>query len=108
MAAAIVDLDINEGDTFVMDLELWENEEETIPIDVTGHTFSGAFQIGTKYIPMTITHALPAVNVISITVPYTDMANLSSKGKYDIDQLIGTEKFRLLQGKVRVSAEVTT
>ena len=37
------------------------------------------------------------------------MADLSSQGKYDIDQLTAdNDKFRLIQGNVRVSQEVTT
>ena len=28
MAAAVVDLDINEGDTFIMSMELWEDEDK--------------------------------------------------------------------------------
>ncbi len=109
MAAAIVDLDINEGDSFVMTLEFWEDADNTIPIDITADVFTGAFQIGTKYIPMTTTISAPAVNVLTATVDYSTMVDLSSKGKYDIDQLIPSgEKFRLIQGVVRINQEVTT
>jgi len=108
MAAAIVDLDINEGDTFVMTMELWENQDNTIPIDVSLDTFTGSFKIGTKTIPMTISVSLPAVNVVEATVSYTQMVNLSNVGNYDIDQLTSYgEKYRLIQGKVRVNQEVT-
>ncbi len=108
MAAAIVDLDINEGDTFLMTVEFWEDVDNTLPIDITNETFTGSFKIGTKTIPMTFSVLVPAVNVLEATVAYTLMGDLSSKGKYDIDQLTpANEKFRLMQGDVRISPEVT-
>ena len=109
MAAAIVDLDINEGDTFIMTMELWENQDNTIPIDVSADTFTGSFKIGNKTIPMRVVLLGPTVNVLEATVDYTNMADLSRTGKYDIDQLTQYgERFRLIQGNVRVSQEVTT
>ena len=107
MAAAIVDININEGETFIMSLEFWDDVDNTIPIDVSTDTFTGSFKIGTKTIPMTITHLTPAVNVIEAKVAYSLMTDLSSKGKYDVDQLnTSGDKFRLIQGDVRVSQEV--
>jgi len=107
MAAAIVDININEGETFIMSLEFWDDADNTIPIDVSTDTFTGSFKIGTKTIPMTMTHLTPAVNVIEAKVAYSLMTDLSSKGKYDIDQLnTSGDKFRLIQGDVRVSQEV--
>ena len=108
MAAAVVDLSINEGETFIMSLEFWEDVDNTLPIDVSNDTFAGSFKIGTTTIPMTITHLTPAVNVIEAKVDYALMVDLSSKGKYDIEQLTpDAEKFRVIQGDVRVSQEVT-
>jgi len=109
MAAAVVNLDkVNEGETFIMSLEFWDDVDNTIPIDVSTDTFTGSFKIGTKTIPMTITHLTPAVNVIEARVAYSLMTDLSSKGKYDIDQQnTSGERFRLIQGDVRVSQEVT-
>ena len=108
MAAAIVDLDINEGDTFIMSLEFWEDVDNTLPIDITKDTFTGSFKIGTKTIPMVCTISTMTTNVLEASVDYTLMADLASKGKYDIDQLTEyNEKFRLIQGNVRVSQEVT-
>ncbi len=107
MAAAIVDININEGETFIMSLEFWDDVDNTLPIDVSTDTFTGSFKIGTKTIPMTITHLTPAVNVIEAKVAYSLMTDLSSKGKYDVDQLnTSGDKFRLIQGDVRVSQEV--
>ena len=107
MAAAIVDININEGETFIMSLEFWDDVDNTIPIDVSTDTFTGSFKIGTKTIPMTMTHLTPAVNVIEAKVAYSLMTDLSSKGKYDVDQLnTSGDKFRLIQGDVRVSQEV--
>jgi len=107
MAAAIVDININEGETFIMSLEFWDDVDNTLPIDVSTDTFTGSFKIGTKTIPMTMTHLTPAVNVIEAKVAYSLMTDLSSKGKYDVDQLnTSGDKFRLIQGDVRVSQEV--
>lgn len=107
MAAAIVDININEGETFIMSLEFWDDVDNTLPIDVSTDTFTGSFKIGTKTIPITITHLTPAVNVIEAKVAYSLMTDLSSKGKYDVDQLnTSGDKFRLIQGDVRVSQEV--
>jgi len=106
MAAAIVDLDINEGDTFIMTLEFWENQDNTQPIDVSADTFKGSFKIGTKTIPMAV--VIHDTNVIEAKVAHTLMHDLQAKGNYDIDQLTSEgENFRVIQGKVRVSPEVT-
>ena len=107
MAAAIVDLDINEGDTFVMSLEFWEDQDNTIPIDVSLDTFTGTFHIGTKDIPISCV-VTAAKNVLEATVAYTLMRDLQSKGAYEIDQLTPqNESYRLIQGNVRVSQEVS-
>ena len=106
MAAATVDLEIDEGDTFIMTLEFWVNADGTIPMDISGDTFTGAFKIGTKFIPMTITTSSSVTNVIELRVDQTLMKDLSTKGRYDIDQLTNGDNFRLLQGAVRVSPEV--
>jgi len=109
MAAAIVDLTINEGDTFIMTMDLWSDVDNTIPIDITADTFTGSFKIGEKIIPITLMVSSSAVNVLEATVDYTLMGDLSKQGKYDIDQLTPAgEKYRLMQGNVRVSPEVTT
>jgi len=107
MAAAIVDLDINEGETFLMATEFWEDVDNTIPVDISAWIWEGAFKIGTKFIPMGINVLPDVVNAIEITVDYSTMVELSSKGTYDIEALVGTEKFRVFQGAVRVSQEVT-
>ncbi|RLE27913.1 MAG: hypothetical protein DRJ61_16980 [Acidobacteria bacterium] len=106
--AAIIDLDINEGDTFVMSLDFWSDVDNTIPIDITADTFKGSMKIGTKTIPMTIRISTVAVNSIQATIAYQLMGDLSKAGKYDIDQLTNSgENYRIVQGDVRVNAEVT-
>ncbi len=105
--AAVVDLDINEGDTFIMSMELWEDEDNTIPIDVSADTFTGSFKFGTKLIPMQVVVSGQASNVVEASVSYTLMGSLSTQGKYDIDQLSNGERFRFMQGDVRVDQEVT-
>jgi len=106
MAAAIVDLDINEGDTFTMSLEFWENQDNIIPIDISNDTFKGSFKIGQKRIDMTINHL--STNAIEATVNHSLMHDLSARGAYDIDQLtVEGENYRVIQGAVRISPEVT-
>ena len=108
MGAAIVDLEINEGHTFVMSLELWENEDNTIPIDVSSDTFIGSFEFSGVNIPMVVVLMDGTTNVIEATVSHTSMVDLPTKGKYDIDQLQADgERYRLIQGRVRVNQEVT-
>ncbi len=104
--AAIVDLDINEGETFIMAIEFWSDQDNTIPIDVSSDVFTGSFKIGTKSIPMAFSFL--QTNIIEAKVEYTEMAVLSNAGKYDIEQLdVAGDKFRIMQGNVRVSQEVT-
>jgi len=106
MATAVLDLDINEGDTFIMTIDFWEDSDNTLPLDISLDTFTGSFQIGEKLIPMTMT--ILEVNVLEASVAYQLMGDLSKKGKYDIDQLLpDNEKFRLIQGNVRINKEVT-
>ena len=106
--AAVVDIDINEGDTFLMSLDFWSDADNTIPIDITSSVFKGSFQIGEKLIPMVMTISSSAVNVLEASVAYTLMGDLSKQGKYDIDQLENGENFRVIQGSVRVNPGVTT
>ena len=106
--AAVLDLDINEGDTFTMSMELWENEDNTIPLDVSADTFIGSFEFSGNNIPMVMTVSGDANNVVNASVTYAQMGNLPSKGMYDIDQLnTAGERYRLIQGRVRVNPEVT-
>jgi len=106
MATAILDVNINEGDTFVMDIEFWHNIDQTLPIDISNDIFAGSFEFAGKNIPMVCT--IIGVNVLEVKVDYTVMVDLPKKGKYDIDQTTeGDERFRIMQGDVRVSAEVT-
>ena len=107
--AAVVDVDINEGDTFIMTIEMWSDEDNTIPIDVSGSTFTGSFKFGTRIVPMSCIVSGVSNNVLTAKVEYTQMANLPTQGKYDIDQLdnASNEKFRLIQGAARVDQEVT-
>ena len=108
MAAAIVDININEGETFIMSIEFWSDQDNTLPIDISADTFTRSFKIGTKVVPMVFSYLTPAVNVLEAKVDYSLMVDLSTQGKYDIEQLdASNDKFRLMQGNVRVSQEVT-
>ena len=107
MAAAVVDVDINEGDTFVMVLDLWENQDKTIPIDITPDTFTGSMKFGTKVIPLIIEKSILVVNSITATTDFNLMRDLGLHGSYEIDQKLPSgESYRLIQGRVLVNQEV--
>jgi len=106
MAAAVVDININEGDTFKMSLDLWSDADNTLPIDLSTSTFEGQFKFGPSRVNMTIEVVVP--NILNISVPYANMGMLPDTGKYDIDQIVvGDERYRLIQGNVKVNHEVT-
>ncbi len=108
MATAILDITINEGDSFIMALDFWSDVDNTIPIDITADTFNGSFKIGTKVIPMTITTSTIVVNSIECKIVGNLLKDLSNLGKYDIDQVdVVGDTFRLMQGALRISQEVT-
>ena len=107
MAAVTLDLSLNEGETFIMAIEFWEDDDGTIPADITNNSFDGAFKIGQKYIPMTIIVKDASTNVIEATISYDLMVDLELAGRYDIEMLQDGEKFRIIQGAVRISKEVT-
>lgn len=104
---AVLDITINEGDTFIMVLELWDDVDNTLPTDISADDFKGTFKFGNLTIPMNIKKLTPAVNAIEASVQYTDMRDLPRQGRYDIDQLPTGESFRLLEGAVQVSKEIT-
>ena len=103
MAAAIVDLNINEHETFEMTMSYWLNEDRTQPIDLIGWTFNGAFNFGDLCIPMTFTIN---GNDVLVTVTANSLVNLPKKGSYSIEATNGTEIYRIQQGSVRVDKEV--
>ena len=107
MASAVVDIDINEGDTFVMTLDLWENQDRTIPVDVSGDTFTGNMKFGKKIVPFIVVKSPFAVNVITVTTDYKKMVDLGRQGSYELDQLTGGESYRLIQGRTLVNQEVS-
>ena len=102
MAAAVVDVNINEHETFEMTLVYWENEDRTIPLDLTGWTFDGAFNFGSVCIPMAFT---VNENEVLVRVEADQLINLPRKGTYSIEASNGADVYRLQQGKVRVDKE---
>ena len=103
MAAAVVDININEHETFEMTLSYWENNDRTLPLDLTGWTFNGAFNFGDLCIPMTFTIN---GNDVLVIVDADDLVNLPKTGSYTIEATDNTVTYRLQQGKVRVDKEV--
>ena len=102
MAAAIVDLNVNENETFEMTMTYWEDADKTLPVDLTDWTFEGAFNFKNLCIPMTFTKD---ANSVLARVEASDMNNLPIKGSYSIEASDTTSTFRVQQGKVRVDKE---
>ena len=103
MAAAIVDININEAETFEMSIEFWENSDLTEPVDITGWTFNGAFSFSSACIPMTFTtHA----NSIVCRIEASALVDLPSKGKYTVETTNVTDTYRVQQGTIRVDKVV--
>ena len=103
MAAAVVDININEHETFEMTLAYWDNEDRTLPLDLTGWTFDGAFNFGSLCIPMSFT---VNDNEVLVRVEADALVNLPHKGTYSIEASNAGDVYRLQQGKVRVDKEV--
>ena len=103
MAAAVVDININEHETFEMVLSYWENVDRTVPIDLTGWTFVGAFKFTDLCIPITFTRV---DNSVICRIEADQLVNLPKKGSYTIEANLGTDVIRLQQGKIRVDKEV--
>ncbi len=99
MAAAKVDIDINEAETFEMAIEFWENQDLTIPIDLTGWVFTGAFSFSDRCIPMVFT---TIDNSITARIEADQLLDLPAKGTYSIESDDGTDTLRVQQGSIRV------
>ena len=99
MAAAIVDININEAETFEMAIEFWENQDLTIPIDLTGWTFKGAFKFTDRCVPMAFT---VVNNGVTARIEADQLRNLPVKGSYSIESNDGTDTLRVQQGSIRV------
>jgi len=100
-------MDINEGSTFVFTMDLWENDDGTIPVDLTKWTFDGAMDIGDKCIPLTITYL---ANGITVMVDSALMVDLGNAGSYNVKwtHIATGERFRLIEGKLTVNQEVVS
>ena len=99
MAAAIVDLNINEGETWEMQVDFWENDDNTLPIDLTGWSFKGAMNFTSRCIPMSFN---VFENAIVARIEANELVNLPTRGTYAIEADNGTDVTRVLQGNIVV------
>ena len=104
MATPTVNLDINEHETFEMSLEFWENDDRTLPIDITAWSFNGAFNFGSLCIPFTYT--IGNTNSVVFRVEANQLVNLPNQGTYSIEAISGNDTYRIQQGSVTVDKEV--
>lgn len=103
MAAAILDIDINEKETFEMAIEFWDNTDLTEPIDISGWAFNGAFKFSSACIQMSF---ITVDNSVSIRVEASELVDLPSKGSYTIEANSGSDTYRIQQGKVEVDRSI--
>lgn len=99
MAAAVVDLNINEGETFNMSLEFWENSDRTEPVDITGWTFNGTFSFSNLCVPMTFT---VIDNSITANIEATELVDLPATGRYTVEASSVDGVYRIQQGTLTV------
>ena len=119
MAAGIYNFTIEQGATFTLTLK-YKNSDGT-PISLAGHAVSMQLRTSisstTKIIDLTETQGTndSVINVggtgsneIEVIITATDTAAMTFKDAvYDLEIQSGAEVTRLLQGKVRLSKEVT-
>lgn len=103
MAAAVVDLNINEAETFEISLEFWEDSDLTVPTDISSWTFKGAFSFSTSCIPMAFTKF---DNSVMVRVEASALRDLPPIGTYTIESTTLGDTIRIQQGSVRVDRSV--
>lgn len=123
MAAGSLDFSIEQGATFRRQLTIKDSDDN--PVDLTGRTFRGKIKDkiqGTEAVAFTFALANqitdPGILVMSLTATQTaaisvpkgsDASRTSKQYIYDVEMVYGSgDVDRVLQGKVTVSAEVTT
>lgn len=103
MAAAVVDISINEKETFELSIEFWENSDLTDPVDISTWTFNGAFSFSNICIPMTFTKI---DNSVTARVEASALVDLPAVGSYSIEATDALNTFRIQQGSVEVDRGV--
>jgi molybdopterin-binding protein len=113
MAAGEYDFYIEQGATLFREIAWLDGTG--VPVDLTG--FTARMQIRPSINSDEIIHELttengeitiiPLTGVIRIEVSPVVTSSLTQRGVYDLELVNGTDVFRLLQGHVRISKEVT-
>jgi hypothetical protein len=113
MAAGEYDFDIEQGATLFREIA-WQDGTGA-PVDLTG--FTARMQIRPSINSDEIIHELttengeitilPLTGVIRVEVLPEVTATLTQRGVYDLELVKDPDVFRLLQGRVRISKEVT-
>lgn len=97
--AAIVDININENETWVMVLSYWVNKDRTEPIDISSWVLNGTMSFSDRCIPMSFT---TYENEITCRIEASELLALPLSGKYTIEVSSGSDLSRLQQGSVEV------
>jgi len=99
MAAAKLDINIEESVTWEMQLEFWENSDRTLPVDISSWTFSGAMNFSTACVPMTFSKL---DNIVVARIEASALVDLPVKGFYTITANDTADTIRIQQGNVVV------
>ena len=99
MAAAKVDLNINQGETWELQMEFWQNNDETLPIDISMWVFKGAMNFGSLCVPMSFNSI---DNTVAARIEADQLSDLPLTGTYAIEASNGFDTTRVLQGNIQV------
>lgn len=109
MRPGTYDLDLYRGDTYQWQFVLWDNPEQSQPVDLTGATVAAEIRdqsAGAVIIPLVLVVTLP--NIIDATLSNTDCQACPTKGVWDLQITFpGTIVRTVLSGDVRVTPDVT-
>ena len=107
MAAPIVDITVNQGATFTIQVQL-KNADTLDPIPITGYTFSGAVAqtvYDTTKFPFTFTviDEISGIFHATLTAAVTNSLDFET-AIYDMDYTVadGSSKVRIMEGTVTV------
>ena len=119
MSAGIYNFTIEQGTTFTR--TFWYNDSDGDPIDLSGYTVRmdikhsygsealATYSTGTSHFTITTPDGGSLPNQINLVISAAETAALNFTGAlYDIELINGDIVTRLLQGKIKLSPEVTT
>jgi hypothetical protein len=108
MQPAEFDLSLYRGDTFRLQLKLWEDQAASLPVDLTGATADSQIRNkpgGDIIVPLAATVTAPSI--IDAVLLATDAASLPKRrGAWDL-QVTSGDVFSPVAGKVSIKEDIT-